>query len=40
MPDATPRYLAGTLLMIEAEFGAANNPPPIPFAAVRRAKVQ
>jgi hypothetical protein len=32
MPDATPRYRAGTLLMTEDEFGAANRPPPIPFA--------
>jgi hypothetical protein len=26
--------------MIDAEFGAANMPPPIPFATVRSAKVQ
>ncbi len=26
--------------MTEAEFGAANMPPPIPFAAVSRAKAQ
>jgi hypothetical protein len=34
IPDAAPRCRAGTLLMIEEELGAANMPPPIPFAAV------
>ena len=40
MPEATPRCRAGTLLMIEEEFGAANMPLPIPFAAMSRAKAQ
>src|SRR5580700_7444553 len=40
MPEAAPRYLAGTLLMIDAELGAANMPPPMPFARPRRAKAQ
>ena len=40
MPEAAPRCLAGTLLMIEEEFGAANMPLPIPFAAMSRAKAQ
>src|ERR1022692_607173 len=40
IPDATPRWLAGTLLMIEEELGAANMPVPIPFAAMSRAKAQ
>ena len=40
MPEAAPRYLAGTLLMIEEELGAANMPLPIPFTAMSRAKAQ
>ena len=40
MPDAAPRYRAGTLLMIEAELGAANIPPPMPLVAVSRANAQ
>src|SRR5450755_4681887 len=40
IPDATPRWLAGTLLMIEEELGAANMPLPIPFAAMSKAKAQ
>ncbi len=40
IPDATPRYLAGTLPMIDEELGAANMPPPTPFAAVSNAKAQ
>jgi hypothetical protein len=38
MPEATPRCRAGTLPMMEAEFGAANIPAPIPFRAMRAAK--
>jgi hypothetical protein len=30
MPEAAPRWLAGTLPMIEEELGAANIPLPIP----------
>ncbi len=40
IPEATPRYFAGTLLMIEEVLGALNMPPPIPFAAMSRAKAQ
>jgi hypothetical protein len=40
MPEAAPRCLAGTLPMIEEEFGAANIPPPIPFSPVSRANAQ
>jgi hypothetical protein len=40
IPEATPRWLAGTLLMIEEVLGAANMPLPIPFAAKSRAKTQ
>jgi len=40
IPDAAPRYLAGTLLMIEAELGAANMPPPTPFAKDNSANIQ
>src|SRR5437868_3154736 len=31
MPDAAPRYLAGTLLMIAEVFGEANRPEPRPL---------
>ena len=40
MPEAAPRYLAGTLPMIEEELGAANIPLPIPFTAMSRANAQ
>src|SRR6516225_6762558 len=40
IPDAAPRSLAGTLPMIEEEFGEANIPLPIPFMAMSRAKTQ
>jgi len=40
MPEAAPRCRAGTLPMIDDELGAANMPPPIPFAAMSRAKAQ
>jgi len=38
MPEAAPRWLAGTLPMIEDELGAANIPLPIPFSAMSSAK--
>jgi hypothetical protein len=40
IPEATPRSRAGTLPMIEEEFGEANMPLPIPFSAISRAKAQ
>ena len=40
MPEAAPRCRAGTLPMIEEEFGAANMPLPIPFTAMSAAKAQ
>src|SRR5262249_32320295 len=33
MPDATPRWLAGTLLIIADVFGAENIPEPMPLSA-------
>ena len=33
MPEAAPRWGAGTLFMIAAEFGAANSPDPMPLAS-------
>ncbi len=38
IPEATLRWLAGTLLMIDDELGAANMLPLIPFAVMSRAK--
>src|SRR6202012_5256404 len=38
MPDAAPRWRAGTLLMMADEFGEENMPTPIPFAVMRNAK--
>ena len=38
IPEAAPRWLAGTLPMIEEELGAANIPLPIPFTAMSSAK--
>ena len=40
MPDAAPRWRAGTLLMIEAEFGALNIPTPIPLSVISAANAQ
>jgi hypothetical protein len=40
MPEAEPRSAAGTLPMMEEEFGEANIPLPIPFSAMSRAKAQ
>ena len=40
MPEAAPRSLAGTLPMIEDEFGEANIPLPIPFSAISAANTQ
>jgi hypothetical protein len=40
IPEATPRSLAGTLPMIEEEFGDANIPLPMPFSPISRAKIQ
>jgi len=40
MPDAEPRWRAGTLLMIEAEFGALNIPTPIPLSVIIAANAQ
>jgi hypothetical protein len=40
IPDAAPRSAAGTLPMIEDEFGEANMPDPIPFRATNRANAQ
>ena len=40
MPDAMPRRCAGTLPMIEEEFGEANIPLAIPFSAMSSAKTQ
>ena len=40
MPEAAPRSPAGTLPMIEEEFGEANIPLPIPFSAMSSANAQ
>ncbi len=40
IPDAAPRWRAGTLLMIEAEFGALNMPTPIPLSVISAANAQ
>jgi hypothetical protein len=40
MPDATPRWCAGTLPMIEEELGEANMPLAIPLSAISSAKTQ
>ena len=40
IPDAAPRWRAGTLLMTEAEFGALNMPTPIPLSVISAAKAQ
>src|ERR1700733_3880287 len=40
MPDAEPRWLAGTLLMIADVFGEANSPDPTPLRKMRIPKIQ
>src|SRR6266705_1132524 len=40
MPEAEPRCLAGTALMIAAVLGAANRPEPIPLPKMSRANSQ
>ena len=40
MPDAAPRYLAGTLLMMAEVFGEANRPDPMPLQKISRANAQ
>jgi hypothetical protein len=40
IPEAAPRWRAGTEFMIEAVFGAANRPPPIPETNITAAKGQ
>ena len=40
IPEATPRYWAGTLLMIDDVLGAANMQLPIPLAAISTANAQ
>jgi len=37
IPDATPRYRAGTLFMIEVVFGAANSPKATPLREISSA---
>src|SRR5947199_8541645 len=39
MPDAAPRWLAGTLFITAVVFGAANIPDPTPLRKIRRPKV-
>jgi hypothetical protein len=38
IPEAAPRWSAGTLLIIEEVFGALNMPMPMPLIAMRVAK--
>src|ERR1700729_3630006 len=40
IPEAAPRWRAGTLPMMDEEFGAPNMPLPIPFAVMSTAKAQ
>jgi len=40
MPDAAPRWLAGTLLMIADVFGEENSPCPMPAAKMSSANSQ
>jgi hypothetical protein len=40
IPAAAPRSEAGTLLITEAVFGAANSPEPAPFSAISTANCQ
>ena len=40
MPDAAPRWLAGTLFMIAVVFGAENSPEPMPLSASSAANCQ
>jgi len=37
MPEAAPRWRAGTLFMIPAVLGVANSPEPMPLASSRPA---
>ena len=40
IPEATPRYTAGTLDMMEEEFGELYIPIPTPFSAISRANAK
>ena len=40
MPEAAPRWRAGTEFMIEEVFGEANRPPPIPLVNITNANGQ
>ena len=40
MPEAAPRWRAGTLPMTADELGAPNRPTPIPLTTISRAKAQ
>ena len=40
MPEATPRCLAGTLLMMAEVLGEANSPEPMPLNVMIRANAQ
>jgi len=40
IPEAAPRWFAGTLLMMAAVFGEENNPEPTPFSATSSANSQ
>src|SRR4029079_3971782 len=40
MPEAAPRWDAGTLLMMDAELGALNMPTPSPFTVISAANAQ
>jgi hypothetical protein len=40
MPDAAPRWCAGTLFMIAVVFGAENSPDPMPLSTSRPANCQ
>ncbi len=40
MPEAAPRWAAGTLPMIDEELGELNIPTPIPLAKISAAKAQ
>ena len=40
MPEAAPRWWAGTLLMIADVFGEANSPDPTPLRKISVAKTQ
>ena len=40
IPEAAPRWRAGTLLMIDEEFGALNMPTPTPFMMISSANAE